>query len=142
MTEVTNYEKVAQAIVTWVKPRAMALIKQQHPVTTINEYLRSSGYLRNFINFFGIDLINYNVVNELGFLVDPILNRFGGTHITEFLKKIASNEEIIPSTKEIIESAIFEASKRENHKINILGVILDISDLRELKSELDKIEKS
>ena len=135
-----NYSKVANVIVSWIKPRAMALVKQQQPVNTINEYLRSSGLLRNFINFFGIDLMNYNVVDELGFLIEPFLKRFGGTHITEALKKIASVDEIIPTSKEIIDAALSEASKRTNHKVNIFGISLDISDLQELKTELDNIK--
>ena len=139
MTAATNYEKVAQAIACWVKPRAMVLIKQQQPVATINEYLRTSGYLRNFINFFGIDLMNYNVVDELGFLVEPVLNRIGSTYVVNSLKKVASEEEIIPLSKEIIASALTEANKRANKKVNIFGINLDIADLEELKTELDNI---
>jgi len=137
-----NYSKVANVIVSWLKPRAMMLVKQQQPVNTINEYLRSSGLLRNFINFFGIDLMNYNVVDELGFLIEPVLKRFGGTHITAALKKLATDDEIIPTSKEIIDAALSEASKRTNHKVNIFGIQLDLSDLQELKTGLNSIENN
>ena len=50
---IDNYTKLTEAIVSWLNPRAMALVSQRETVTTINEYLRNSGYLRNFINFFG-----------------------------------------------------------------------------------------
>jgi len=135
-----NYSRVAGVLVSWLKPRAMALVKQQQPVNTINEYLRSSGYLRNFINFFGIDLMHYNVVDELGFLVDPFLKRFGSTHIVAGLKKIASEDEIIPTINEILESAVNEAGKRSNKKINIFGILLDLDDIADLQKEIASIE--
>ena len=84
--------------------------------------------------------MNYNVVDELGFLIEPFLKCFGGNHITAALKKLASDDEIIPTSKEIIDAALSEASKRTNHKVNIFGILFDISDLQELKTGLNNIE--
>ena len=134
-----NYAKLATAIVTWMQPRAMALLSQQHQVIKINEWLRKQEWLQTFVNLLGLDLRNYGVVDELGFLVNPMLNRIGSTYIVEGLKKLAPDDQIIEVAKEIVNSALTEAGARPNKKINFFGVLFDVNDLAALEQSISAI---
>jgi len=140
MVTADNYAKLATAIVSWLKPRAMALLKQQQSVIKINEYLRGSDTLKSFVGLLGLDLRNYSVIDELGFLIEPVINRYGSTKIVGMLKKVDSDDNIILTSKDIVNSAITEAENRPNKKINLFGVILDMKDLIDLKGCIDNID--
>jgi hypothetical protein len=136
-----NYGKVAEALMVWVKPRILTLIKQQPVTNTVNEYLRNSGQLKHFINFFGIDLMKYQVVDELGFIIDPLLKNIGGSYVTAGLKKIpgVTDENITQTIRDIVQAALKESETKQSKKVNIFGVLLNSKDLAELQVALEEI---
>jgi len=130
--------KITDSIVRWLKPRTMDLLKKQIPVQTVNDYLRNSNSLRGFINFFGIDLMKYNVVDELNFIVEPALKRIAGKQIYSGLQKLGTDTEIYDVVNDFIDSAIKECSQRQGNKVNIFGIDIFLKDLHSLKESISQ----
>jgi len=140
VTQVDNYNRLALAVASWVKPRAIALVSQHTFVTSLNESLRNSNSLRTFVNMFGLDLRNYSVVDELGFLIEPLLNRLTSTYLVETLQKLASNEEVIPMAKEIVTAALQAVPNKPGQRINVFGIMLDTNDLKSLQDTINQLD--
>jgi hypothetical protein len=83
--------------------------------------------------------MNYNIVNELGFLMTPMLNRFGNTYLVEWLSKVALEDQILDVVKEVVNSALVEAQSRPNKSINVFGVLLNSEDLLSLTDNINCI---
>lgn len=135
-----NYSKLSVAVCTWLRPRAMAILRQDQMFSTINEYLRNSGQLRTFINLFGIDLMQYDVVNELEFLIDPLIKQFGNRYMAQALRevKFISESDLLDIATEFVESAEKQAENSESGRVNIFGVLIDQKGLAELKELIEK----
>jgi len=132
-----NYIKLTNVIASWLKPKAMTLLSQQQTVTSINEFLRGSAFLKSFVNYLGLNLMNYNVVDELSFLITPILNNIGYS-VVPYLKKIAPEERIIPVALDVVSAAQIEAQQKGN--VNIFGITLNFRELEELHQAIKSIE--
>ena len=78
------------------------------------------------------------MVDELAFLVDPILKQYGGRMLADTLPKIAAEKDVINVSIDILDSAIEQATKSKDEKVNIFGVLIDAEGLSELKELIEK----
>lgn len=123
-----NIEKVSSALSQWLtKIAASVMPKVKIPADSQIGKIMSG--------FFGIDMKNYNVWNELGFLLEPTVESFVGPSISKYLSMIP--EEKIPEVVgKYVDSFIEKASK--DGYVNLFGIQLGSNVFEDLKQILEE----
>lgn len=109
-----NIEKLSAALAEWGTNVAASVLPQVSipPTSTIGRVM--SGFL-------GLDISNYNIYKELGFLIQPTMNAAVKPMLTKYLSGF-SDEKIEELAKVYAEA--FLAQAREKGAVNIFGIEL------------------
>lgn len=109
-----NIDKLSAALVEWgMNVASSALPQIQIPPT--------SGIGRVMQGFFGIDLASYSVYKELGFLLEPTIQRIAKPMLTKYLSSFSDDE-----IKELamMYADAFKKQAHERGYINLFGIEL------------------
>lgn len=123
-----NTELAAVAIRNWLSP----IVKS---VGNNIKIPATKGIGKFITTYFGIDLTNYNILNELDFIIDPTLDYFVRPYITK-LSNFIPDENIPVVINRYVDSAIDKAKAKGS--VNIFGFEFEATAFENLKKELDK----
>lgn len=121
-----NSDKIITAIFDWLQP----VITAQLPNTLQGFSDKVSGFMGKYL---GIDLGNYNVFNELGFLLRPGLDSMLRPKLQEMLSKVP-DEQLPDMVTGMLDACIAQAE--EKGMVNIFGVEINAKGFRNLKSAI------
>lgn len=127
----TNREAFSLAVSDWIKPIVKSIMPQVN--------IPAGGLISNFMgNWLGIDLSNYNLLDEFDFLVDPTVDQFVLPLVDNLIAKIP--EERIPSfVNSYLEAFIKQAE--EKGSINIYGIPLEQKHFSALLARFNEYSK-
>ena len=128
----SNSDKIITAIFDWLQP----IITAQLPNTLQGFSDRVSGFMGKYL---GIDLGNYNVFNELGFLMRPGLDHILRPKLLEVLSKVP-DEQLPEMVTSMLDACIAQAEERG--VVNIFGVEINAKGFRNLKTAINNNLKS
>lgn len=127
----TNKEAFAQALSDWSKVILKNILPQvQLPAATP---------IANFMgNFLGIDLKNYNLLDEFSFLVDPTIDCFIKPMAENLVGKLP--DEVVPTVvNSYLDAFIDEANSKGS--ISFYGIPLEEKHFANLKERFNEIAK-
>ena len=97
----------------------------------------SSGIGKAMTGLFGIDLSNYNVWKELGFLVRPMLQNFVAPSVEKYLSMIPE-EQREKALMSVVDAFVEQADK--NGYVNLFGIQIGKNAFQGLKDILQEKE--
>lgn len=121
----TNIDKVSAALTEWLTKVAKSVLPQATISVVSNAGKIVSG-------LFNIDLSNYSLWDELGFLLKPTMQAFVEPRLSRFLSQVP-DEKVEEVTMGFVNSFIEQCQKKGH--INIFGIELKedaFMDLREI----------
>ena len=123
----TNIDKISAALSEWAFKVAKSVLPQVSiPV---------GGKLGGLMQIIGVNPATYNIWNELGFLAEPIIQ----TMVTPAVGRMLAgfpDEQVVELAYKYVDAFIAQA--KEKGPVNLFGIEVDVADLQELRSMLDK----
>jgi len=122
----TNTDKLVAGISEWLMKVGVSILPQVH--------IPSNSWLGNFMRgAFGFDLSTYNVWNELGFLLQPTIDKAVAPIVTRYASAIP-DDKIQDIAMTYVDAFIKQAS--EKGAVNIFGIELGVNAFEGLKGIL------
>lgn len=123
-----NVDKLTAALTEWLQN----ILKSVLPNVKISN---NSGIGKVMNGFLGIDLNNYNIWNELGFLTVPIIENFLSPYLQRYLQTFPEDKIEEMATK-MADSCIEQAKAKGS--INVFGIEMGVDAFEGLKEILEK----
>jgi hypothetical protein len=107
----TSIDKLAEALTEW----GMNVAKSVLP----NVKIQPQSGIGGFMQMLGVDISSYNIYNELGFLLKPMMRRFIQPTLTKYLNGM-SDAEVEEMAMEYAEAMREKAN--EKGYVNLFGI--------------------
>lgn len=122
----TNKEKVIEGVSQWLTKVATSVMPQV-------KVSPASG-VGKFMSMLGIDAAEYNVWDELGFLLSPTIKNFVSPTLAKYID-IIPDEDIFTVANDYVDAMIEQAKEKEY--VNVLGIQLGVNAFEGLKEILN-----